>query len=153
MANRVLLNSSALKVSQAGVNVLTATDAQLLFSADWAAMGIVQSGTYTVGTGSWSGSADTRSHSGTISLSKTYPSPPLCAFYISTGGVMVPVGFGSGAYFGWRRPQGANFDRVLGHFQVTTTQIEVEAMFTKQYTPSLAVPSFSINYFVFDYDT
>lgn len=35
MANRVLLNSSGLKVSRAGVNVLTASNLQLLFDSNW----------------------------------------------------------------------------------------------------------------------
>lgn len=153
MANRILLNNNALRVSQPGVNVLSATPAQLLFSSDWSAMGIVASGTYSIGTGSWSGSSNTRTHNGTINLPKTFPSPPAVAFYLVTGGVLVPVGFGSGCFFGWVRNGSSGQNRALAHAQVTNSQIEIRAMFDKQYTPGLVVPSFDIRYFVFDYNT
>lgn len=156
MVNRVLLNNSALSVSQAGVNVLSATPAQLLFSSDWNAMGVVQQGTYTIGTGNWTGSnTNFRSHTGTITLNKTFTSPPFCAFFNVVSGAMIPVGFGSGAFFGGVRGSGGSGgeDCTLVHTQVGTSSITVQAIYDKQYTPSLAVPTFSIRYFVFDYNT
>ncbi len=153
MANRILLDSSALKVSQPGINVFTASPAQLLFSSDWSAMGIILAGTYTIGTGSWSGSGNTRTHNGTINLPKTFPSPPAVAFYLLASGAMVPVGFGSGCFFGWLRNGSSGQNRALAHAQVTNSQIQIRAMFDKQYTPGLVVPSFAIRYFVFDYNT
>lgn len=151
MANRVLLNSSALRVSQAGANVLTASPAQLLFSSDWSAMTLAQVGTYTVS--SWSGSGDLRAHNGSITLSKTYPSPPAVAFYLINSGSYSPVGFGSGCFFGWLRNAGSGDCSALCHFQVGNSSITVAAMYDKQATPSLAVPSWAVRYFVFDFNT
>jgi hypothetical protein len=155
MANRVLLNQSALKVSQAGVDVSSATPAQLLFSSDWSAMGIIQSGTISVTTGSWSYSGQTGRYSPTVGLVKSFSSPPLCAFYLVQGSEMVPVGFGSGAILGWLRTGSGLFqeNRCLGHIQVGTSNIQARFMFDKQYTPGLPVPTFSVRYFVFDYNT
>lgn len=48
MANRVLLNSKALKVSQPGVDVLTAPPALLMFNSDHRCIRLIQRGVVTV---------------------------------------------------------------------------------------------------------
>lgn len=149
MANRVLLNATGLKVSQAGVNVLTAAQSQLLFSSDWSALGLVQSGSYNVN--SWSGSANLRSHSGSIALNKTHSAPPFMLFYWVYSGSNVPIGMGSGALFGIIRGGAVGFDSVMASFVASTTSIAVRAYYDKQATPSLAVPNMTFRYFIFDY--
>ncbi|MBC2806646.1 hypothetical protein C3Y94_026190 [Rhizobium ruizarguesonis] len=44
MANRVLLNTSGLKVSEPGFDVLTAGNANLQFSSDWSALTLLLAG-------------------------------------------------------------------------------------------------------------
>lgn len=48
MSNRVLLNSDGLKISQSGVDVLSASDGQLVFNSNWSQLAIYMRGTLTV---------------------------------------------------------------------------------------------------------
>lgn len=76
MSNRVLLNTSGLKVSRPGVNVLTAGNADLNFNSDWSGVNLLISGQVRVENG------------GTqiIYFGKTFDQPPVCRIpYLQDG--------------------------------------------------------------------
>jgi len=76
MANRVLLNSSGLKVSAPGFNVLTTEDEHLIFSSDTHQANVYMKGVLSVGSGTHF-----------IPYGKTYSRKPLACFgYASVGG-------------------------------------------------------------------
>ena len=79
MTNRVLLNNAGLKVSAAGVNVLTAGIADLLFSSDYAQLGLYATGQFTVGF------SDVNSPQTKVTFGKTFRKPPMVIFYAVSG--------------------------------------------------------------------
>lgn len=143
MVDRVLLNSSGLKVSVPGQSVLTATAGQLLFSSDWSAMGLIQQGSYTV---PWSG---TTSY-GSIALSKTYASPPFCIFMlVAPGGYSTVLGYGLGFNMILDRGESSPSSRTCLVVEVGTSSIAVSAMYYRK-TSGITVPVYDLEYYVFD---
>lgn len=70
MANRVLLDTSGLKISAPGVDVLSALPSALIYSSDWAGIGLLLKGmSYTNGT------------TVTVPFGKTFERPPLINLY------------------------------------------------------------------------
>lgn len=150
MVNRILLNSSGLRISSPGVDVITAQPANLLFSSDWSALTVAQKGTYYLN--SWAGGANHAEHNGFISFSRTYPSPPMALVYLVRGGAHIPISNGRGAYFGGARyAAGKPHDSYAVSWTAGTTGISVRAYFYKESTPSLSRPDMVLKYFVLDY--
>lgn len=67
MSNRILLDNGGLKISKPGIDVLTATDDELVFNSDWSQLAIYMRGTLTV----------PDNGSTTISYGKTFVNMPL----------------------------------------------------------------------------
>jgi hypothetical protein len=89
MSNRVLLNSSGLKVSQPGVDVLAAAPSQFQFNSDWSQIGLQQQGTITLNPNS----------DVSVSFAHSYPTPPVVIFDYPVGdGSWQPFGTGSFYY-------------------------------------------------------
>lgn len=80
MANRVLLDANALKVSRPGFNVLSATDAGLSFNSNWSQAKKHMGGTFLTGV-----NADT-----TLSYGKTFLNQPLVMLQL---GINFPSGW------------------------------------------------------------
>lgn len=149
MANRVLMNASGLKVSKPGVNVLTASPLQLIFNSEWGGMGVVQSGTWNV---AWPGGT-TKQVSNRVALTKTFSSPPFCAFFMNIPGpALAPLGYGNGfgaAVYDGGGGSGADSRCVLV-VNVDATGIDFKAMIYKVENPGLPDVPLSVRYFVFD---
>lgn len=150
MVNRILLNSSGLKISNPGVDVITAQPASLLFSSDWSALTVAQQGTYILN--SWSGGANSAEHTGFIPFNRTYPSPPMVLVYLVRGGSHIPISNGRGAYFGGARSAGSfQYDSYAVSWTAGTTGIGVRAYYYKEHTPSLSRPDMVLKYFILDF--
>jgi hypothetical protein len=124
MTNRVLLDSSGLKVSKPGVNVLTASASQLNFNSEWSQVGLYRRGTYTI---DWPISA-----SGIfINLGKTFTTPPIVIFEIKDGSVYRTIGGPSGFYYQVLSGggDGTGYHWLLA--RVTTTQIRIDGNWNK----------------------
>lgn len=150
MVNRVLLNSSGLKVSKPGTDVLTATPAGLQFSSDWAALGRYTSGSLGVSFSDVGG--ERGRYDGFISFGKTFPTTPLVWFYLnSPSGGLSPMGNASGfTLFG--SDGSVSPPRTFGVVAVVgTTGITVTGYYDKR-TSGWPVPSVSFTYHVFEYN-
>lgn len=145
MVRRVLVNSSGLKVSQSGVDVLSATSLQLNFNSDWSALGVVQSGTYNV---AWSG-GNTSRVSQTFPLVKTFPSPPFCAFFLVRSGTLIPIGLGNGFSYVMEGDGSPTIASCLVA-RVSADNIVFTAMYNKEGNPGRSNPPYSVRFFVFD---
>lgn len=149
MTQRVLLGPSVLKVSKPGFDVLSTGAGGLQFSSDWAQMGTLITGTYTI---TWSTSGDNGEHIGSFSFGRTFPSPPAVFFDRDTGGGRwLPLGHASGflyrAYANGGPPQ-PNF-WVLA--QVSTAGVAVNARYRKP-SSGFIVPGFTFRYRVMEYN-
>lgn len=145
MVRRVLINSSGMKVSKPGIDVIGASLLNLNFNSDWSALGLVQSGTYTP---AWSGGV-TSNVSQSFALVKTFPSPPFCAFFFARPGYLIPVGLGNGfsyAMYGNGTPQ----PRSCIAARVGNSSIQFSAMYNKNGNTGIPTPPFSVQFFVFD---
>lgn len=79
MPNRVLLNAAGLKVSKPGIDVLTATDAQLVFNSNYSMVVPLIRGRFLIEARDGEGTpANTR----TIGFGRTFSTVPLCLFYV-----------------------------------------------------------------------
>lgn len=76
MVNRVLLNADGLKVSVAGQDVLTATEANLLFNSDYAQPSVWMRGSFSIGD-------DTTR---TVNFGKTFNPRPWVTFLANISG-------------------------------------------------------------------
>lgn len=146
MVARVVVNQNGMKVSKPGLDVLTAGAANLQFSSDWSAMGVIQSGVHTIN--SWGGNSATDIR--TIAFNKTFASPPFCAFFLESPSYLTPLGFGNGFSIAVSRQQITNDAIAQLVAQVSTSGILVSAMFNKNNNTGVVVPSFVMRYFVFD---
>ncbi|UVK46812.1 hypothetical protein BPNPMPFG_002522 [Mesorhizobium sp. AR07] len=79
MANRVLLTAGALKVSKPGFNVMTAADADLIFSSDFSQGSLFSRGSLTF-------SSNTVK---TVNYGKTFVNMPMIMFNVNRGTPMV----------------------------------------------------------------
>lgn len=148
MVNRVLLDTG-LKVSQPGVDVLSANPLQLLFNSDWSGLGVVQSGTWTA---PWPGGS-TMDVGGFINFTKTFSSIPFCAFFLVRGGYMSPLGYGNGFFTSVRNSDSGTQSRSALLAQVSTTGIQFRAMLYRVSNPGLVNVDYTVRYFVFDRNT
>jgi hypothetical protein len=145
MVNRVLLNTSGLKVSKPGADVLSAGPGDLLFSSDWSALGLFTQGSISA---SWSTNLETGWWVQSVPFGKTFATPPAVFFEIDVGGnVMVPMGDTSGFIVAF---QGNPADRFMWvATQVTTTGINFIARYFKD---GWAQPALTVRYTVLFYD-
>lgn len=75
MANRVILEPNKLLISKPGVNVLTATNTELLFSSEWSAPGIHMRGSVMLD----------GAESKTVLFSKAFDTPPFVTLAMDLG--------------------------------------------------------------------
>lgn len=149
MTNRVLLNANALRVSKAGVDVLTAGLGNLQFNSDWSALGVLTSGTVS---DSWSTSGNEGWWATTIGFGRTFASAPLVFFEFDVGGgKFIAVGDSSG--FQIKLIDGApptqKYFWIVA--QATTTGINFYARYNMQ-TSSWTQPHFTVRYTVMYYN-
>lgn len=149
MTRRVLLNSSGLKISQPGADVLTAGPAQLQFSSDFSSLSLYMQGDYSL---SWSVAGNIGSHVGFIPFGKTFVSPPSVWLYQVGGGYLVPLGNAYGVNFHVRETSlpGQARDWYV-NAAVLTNGIDIRGFYNKQ-TSGWPQPSMTLRYFVFDYN-
>lgn len=81
MANRVLMDLSGVQVSKAGINVLTAANADLLFSSEWTHLREVVSGVVRVTYGA---------AKITVPFGVTFGGPPFTNLWYLNGGDWLP---------------------------------------------------------------
>lgn len=150
MSNRVLLNSSGLKVSKPGVDVLTAGSTGLQFSSDWSGMPIAERGTVTL---NWTTLSSTEATSArTITLAKTYSSVPYTLFFWIIAGVRVGIGMGDGFIYQLDRNEGGGaYNSRFGIYaRVYTTKIEFLAAYRKKTSGVVTPDAPQLEYIVFD---
>lgn len=144
MANRVLLNSSGLKVSKPATDVLTTGNSGLLFSSDWAQVGHFMSGSKTI---SWTpvpGSPQQATWSDSVSFGKTFASVPLVVFTLDFGTTKrLAVGDTSGFTFSIQDSSFTRYVMIAAH--VTTTGINFWARYDKQ-TNAWTQPNGAVRY-------
>ena len=150
MTNRVLLNSSGLKISKPGVNVIGASIADLNFNSDYSQMGLYRQGTYN-----WNWS--TTPNPLLINLGKTFPTPPLVTFACTNAQYTYgsPYGGPSGFWFEYYEDNlgdGSDYRYwwLLG--RVTTTQIAVDWAWEKFVPGDPTPPAPVIHYSIWDYN-
>lgn len=106
MTNRVLLDSSGLKVSKPGVNVITANRNQLLFGSDASCMTLHMSGV-------WALSNTTATQ--TLLLGKTFSRIPYVTLFVDFGGSFNVGGQFIGFVQYTYRPDGVTSNTVTVH--------------------------------------
>lgn len=118
MANRVLINSSGLKVSKPGFDVLSTADINLLFNSDWSQIKLFTKGVF---------SASVSGGNQSVMFGKTFNNRPLCMFWASsTGGdvqlindhIVLQFPIGHASILWWLRVES---DRFTTNVQVNTT--------------------------------
>lgn len=151
MVNRVLLNANALRVSKAGVDVLSAGLGSLQFNSDWSALGLLTTGTVSdswSAIGSYAGTSVT-----TVNFGRTFATPPLVFFEIDAGGgAFIPIGDAAGFSFHLQEnsiPSTPRYFYIVA--QVTTTGIDFKARYDKV-NGSWTTPHFTVRYTVMYYN-
>lgn len=81
MPNRVLLDAAGLKVSLPGVNVLTATDAQLLFNSSYATLVPLIRGRFAI---ECRRATNLPPNTRTVNFGRTFDTVPLCMFFVDS---------------------------------------------------------------------
>lgn len=149
MVDRILLDSSGLKVSQPGVPVLSAGFSQLQFSSDFSAIGLFSTNVFAL---NWSFfGANSGTFSTTINYGKSYATPPLIWFYADYGSYMVPIGNTNGvAYVRMDNSLPGQPRMFYISVVVNESNFTVYARFEKQ-TDGWPVPYLNIRYFIFEY--
>jgi hypothetical protein len=150
MANRVLLNALGLRVTKPGANVLTAGNADLLFSSDWSQVGHHLSGSKTI---SWTpvpGSPQQATWSDSVGFGKTFASVPLVVFTLDFGTTKrLAVGDTSGFTFSIQDSGFTRFVMIAAH--VTTTGIDFWARYNKQ-TNDWTQPNGAVRYSIMSFN-
>jgi len=150
MVARVLLNSSGLKVSKPGIDVLSAGFSNLQFSSDWSAMTIVQRGVHSP---AWSVSGLYGTYNSSIAFVKTFSTVPFVLFYqILPSGARTQIGSGPTFIFQFDRNETATptLDSRFGaSAKVFTDRIDLNYVYRKR-TSGVPTPVFNIEYIVFD---
>jgi hypothetical protein len=142
MTNRILLNSSGLKISKSGVNVLTAGNADLLFTSDYSHLAFYATGTFTIA----AGDSHLTVPYDRVTFGKTFASPPYCMFFYRNGSDRYLVG--AGGCFLEISPGGGGTARRRVLTKVTTTKIQTY-VFNAAGTGTL--PAVTLEYHVMDF--
>lgn len=149
MVRRVLLNSSGLKVSVPGVDVLSAGYNQLQFTSDFSALSLFTQGYHAL---SWSSGGNVADSVAFIPFGKTFASPPIVWFFQYTGSYLIPLGNAYGVAYsvqdGSLPGQPRNF---YVNCTVLTNGIDIRAFYNKQ-TAGWPQPQMTIYYAVFEYN-
>lgn len=161
MTNRVVMSAAdGVKVSKPGVNVLTASDEDLVFNSAWSAFAIHSTGSQSV---SWPTSIS-GSYSQNIPYGETFPSPPIVQIETNVTGnwTIMPAIGGALASMGrnvriYRSPGGWVFT-AFWRFTVvaTNTRLELRGSYNDGRSTSIdpdsfPPPNFNLRYTVFTY--
>lgn len=149
MTRRVLLNSAGLRVSQPGVDVLSAGYNQLQFTSDFSALSLFTQGSHSI---SWSSGGNSADHVAFIPFGKTFASPPLVWFFQDAGSYFIPLGNAYGLAYNIRDTSlpGQPRDFYVSA-TVLTNGIDLRAYYNKQ-TAGWPQPNMTIAYYVFEYN-
>lgn len=153
MANRVVLDQQGLKVSRPGVNVLTASDQQLLFTSDHSCFGVVERGDHAV---IWNATGSSGSYNQFVSFSNPFASVPIMKFDLVQGASTRTMDLGRQVYMSRnvRQVISGGFGSLAYYdfwTEVSTTGVRFRGTYTRN-SSAYIIPNFTVRWTAFSYN-
>lgn len=153
MANRVALDDQGLRISKPGIDVLTASDQQLLFTSKYSCFGVAERGDHAV---VWNATGNSGSYNQFVGFQSPFASIPIMKFDLVQGASIRTMDLGRQVYMSRNVRQvisGGYGSLAYYDFwtEVSTTGIRFRGTYTRN-SGAYVIPNFTVRWTAFSYN-